>query len=114
MGIEVSEISSGKEMRIYADPVIHLEIIYWRQSMTGRNQTVISEFLLLGLPIESEQQNLFYALFLAMYLTTILGNLIIIVLIRLDSHLHTPILRNREMKRALRRVFCRKKILFCL
>ncbi|XP_014645312.1 PREDICTED: olfactory receptor-like protein DTMT [Ceratotherium simum simum] len=58
--------------------------------MTGRNQTVISEFLLLGLPIESEQQNLFYALFLAMYLTTVLGNLLIIVLICLDSQLHTP------------------------
>ncbi|XP_058415276.1 olfactory receptor-like protein DTMT [Diceros bicornis minor] len=58
--------------------------------MTGRNQNVISEFLLLGLPIESEQQNLFYALFLAMYLTTILGNLLIIVLICLDSYLHTP------------------------
>ncbi|XP_058415441.1 olfactory receptor 1E1-like [Diceros bicornis minor] len=58
--------------------------------MTGRNQTIISDFLLLGLPIEPEQQNLFYALFLAMYLTTILGNLLIIFLIRLDSHLHTP------------------------
>ncbi|XP_003799112.1 olfactory receptor 1E2 [Otolemur garnettii] len=58
--------------------------------MTGRNQTVISEFLLLGLPIKPEQQNLFYALFLAMYLTTVLGNLLIIVLIRLDPHLHTP------------------------
>ncbi|XP_014682325.1 olfactory receptor 1468-like [Equus asinus] len=58
--------------------------------MTGRNQTVISEFLLLGLPIESEQQNLFYALFLATYLTTALGNLLIIILICLDSHLHTP------------------------
>ncbi|XP_014682326.2 olfactory receptor-like protein DTMT [Equus asinus] len=58
--------------------------------MTGRNQTVISEFLLLGLPIESEQQDMFYALFLAMYLTTVLGNLLIIVLICLDSHLHTP------------------------
>ncbi|NP_001378583.1 olfactory receptor-like protein DTMT [Equus przewalskii] len=58
--------------------------------MTGRNQTVISEFLLLGLPIESEQQDMFYALFLAMYLTTVLGNLLIIILIRLDSYLHTP------------------------
>ncbi|XP_053425440.1 olfactory receptor 1E2-like [Nycticebus coucang] len=58
--------------------------------MTGRNQTVISEFLLLGLPIKPEQQNLFYALFLAIYLTTVLGNLLIIVLIRLDCHLHTP------------------------
>ncbi|XP_075415714.1 olfactory receptor 1E2-like [Tenrec ecaudatus] len=58
--------------------------------MPGENQTIVSEFLLLGLPIEPEQQNLFYALFLVMYLTTVLGNLTIIILIRLDSHLHTP------------------------
>ncbi|XP_036264290.1 olfactory receptor-like protein DTMT [Pipistrellus kuhlii] len=58
--------------------------------MTRRNQTAITEFLLQGLPIESEQKNLFYALFLAMYLTTVLGNLLIIFLIRLDSQLHTP------------------------
>ncbi|XDB60860.1 hypothetical protein AB1E18_014223 [Capra hircus] len=44
-----------------------MAMIYWRQSMTGRNQTTVSEFLLLGLPIESEHQNLFYALFLAIY-----------------------------------------------
>ncbi|XP_055461149.1 olfactory receptor 1-like [Psammomys obesus] len=58
--------------------------------MTGKNQTSVSEFLLLGLPIPPEHQHLFYVLFLAMYLTTVLGNLLIIVLILLDSHLHTP------------------------
>ncbi|XP_041520561.1 olfactory receptor 1496-like [Microtus oregoni] len=58
--------------------------------MTGNNQTAVSQFLLLGLPIPPEHQHLFYALFLAMYLTTILGNLIIIILILLDSNLHTP------------------------
>ncbi|XP_076433871.1 olfactory receptor 1468-like [Peromyscus maniculatus bairdii] len=58
--------------------------------MIMSNQTVISKFLLLGLPILPEHQHLFYALFLAMYLTTVLGNLIIIILILLDSHLHTP------------------------
>ncbi|XP_021067530.1 olfactory receptor 1468-like isoform X2 [Mus pahari] len=58
--------------------------------MAEGNQTVISQFLLLGLPIPPEHQHLYYALFLAMYLTTVLGNLIIVVLIRLDSHLHTP------------------------
>ncbi|XP_052612908.1 olfactory receptor 1468-like [Peromyscus californicus insignis] len=58
--------------------------------MIMSNQTVISKFLLLGLPIPPEHQHLFYALFLAMYLTTVLGNLIIIILIILDSHLHTP------------------------
>ncbi|XP_036988920.2 olfactory receptor-like protein DTMT [Artibeus jamaicensis] len=63
---------------------------HWTQNMTGRNQTTITYFFLQGLTIEPEQKNLFYALFLAMYLTTILGNLLIIVLIHLDSHLHTP------------------------
>ncbi|XP_031207281.1 olfactory receptor 1468-like [Mastomys coucha] len=58
--------------------------------MIMNNQTIISQFLLLGLPIPQEHQHLFYALFLAMYSTTVLGNLIIIILIILDSHLHTP------------------------
>ena len=58
--------------------------------MIMKNQTVITQFLLLGLPILPEHQHLFYALFLAMYLTTVLGNLLIIVLVQLDSHLHTP------------------------
>ncbi|XP_060244407.1 olfactory receptor 1 [Meriones unguiculatus] len=58
--------------------------------MTEGNQTVISKFLLLGLPIPPEHQHLFYALFLVMYLTTVLGNFIILILILLDSHLHTP------------------------
>ncbi|XP_040603938.1 olfactory receptor 1468-like isoform X2 [Mesocricetus auratus] len=58
--------------------------------MILNNQTLITQFLLLGLPIPPEHQHQFYALFLAMYLTTVLGNLIIIVVILLDSHLHTP------------------------
>ncbi|KAK7797906.1 hypothetical protein U0070_015973 [Myodes glareolus] len=55
-----------------------------------KNQTVISHFILRGLPIHPDHQPLFYTLFLAMYLTTVMGNLIIIILILLDSHLHTP------------------------
>ncbi|XP_005067474.1 olfactory receptor 1496-like [Mesocricetus auratus] len=58
--------------------------------MSGNNQTIISQFLLLGLTIPPEHQHLFYVLFLAMYLTTVLGNLIIIILVLLDSNLHTP------------------------
>ncbi|XP_074176517.1 olfactory receptor-like protein DTMT [Rhinolophus sinicus] len=58
--------------------------------MKMENQSIVSEFLLLGLPIEPDQRDLFYALFLAMYLTTVLGNLLIILLIHWDSHLHTP------------------------
>ncbi|XP_058998567.1 olfactory receptor 1J4-like isoform X2 [Mustela lutreola] len=58
--------------------------------MRRENQSSMSEFLLLGLPIRPEQQGVFFFLFLGMYLTTVLGNLLIILLIRLDSHLHTP------------------------
>ncbi|XP_021010336.1 olfactory receptor 1468-like [Mus caroli] len=58
--------------------------------MIKNNQTLFTQFLLLGLPIPAEHHQLFFTLFLSMYLTTILGNLIIILLIRLDSHLHTP------------------------
>nr|XP_048304682.1 olfactory receptor 1468-like [Myodes glareolus] len=58
--------------------------------MIMSNQTFISHFLLLGLNIPPEHRPLYYALFLSMYLTTVLGNLIIIILILLDSHLHTP------------------------
>ncbi|XP_008828627.1 olfactory receptor 1J4-like [Nannospalax galili] len=58
--------------------------------MRKGNQSSVSEFILLGLPIQPEQQGIFFTLFLAMYLTTVLGNLLIILLIRLDSRLHTP------------------------
>ncbi|XP_054565447.1 spermatogenesis-associated protein 22 isoform X1 [Eptesicus fuscus] len=71
-------------------PCVFYEIAL-KKNMAGQNQTAITEFLLQGLPIKSEQKNLFYALFLVMYVTTVLGNLLIIFLIRLDSQLHTPI-----------------------
>ncbi|KFO19413.1 olfactory receptor 50 [Fukomys damarensis] len=58
--------------------------------MKGNNQSSVSEFILLGLPIQKEEQVTYYALFLVLYLTTVLGNLLIILLIRLDSRLHTP------------------------
>ena len=58
--------------------------------MRKENQSSISEFLLLGLPIQPEQQGMFFTLFLGVYLTTVLGNLLIVLLIRLDPHLHTP------------------------
>ncbi|XP_058380739.1 olfactory receptor 1J21-like [Diceros bicornis minor] len=58
--------------------------------MRRDNQSSVSEFLLLGLPVWTKKQGMYYTLFLGMYLTTVLGNLLIILLIRLDSHLHTP------------------------
>ncbi|XP_006874061.1 PREDICTED: olfactory receptor 1361-like [Chrysochloris asiatica] len=58
--------------------------------MSGANQSSVSEFLLLGLSRQPQQQQLLFGLFLSMYLITVLGNLLIILAISTDSHLHTP------------------------
>ncbi|XP_010847558.1 PREDICTED: putative olfactory receptor 1F2 [Bison bison bison] len=54
------------------------------------NETSISDFLLLGFSQHPEQQTLLSRLFLAMYLVTVLGNLLIILAISSDPHLHIP------------------------
>ncbi|MBZ3880897.1 Olfactory receptor 7G3 [Sciurus carolinensis] len=54
------------------------------------NQTALSEFLLLGLTEDPALQPLVFSMFLSMYLVTILGNLLIILAVSSDSHLHTP------------------------
>ncbi|XP_070270066.1 olfactory receptor 7A5-like [Myotis yumanensis] len=58
--------------------------------MEPGNGTQISEFLLLGLSQALELQPLIFGLFLSMYLITVLGNLLIILAVSSDSHLHTP------------------------
>ncbi|EHB07391.1 Olfactory receptor 7G1 [Heterocephalus glaber] len=54
------------------------------------NQTTILEFHLLRLTDDPELQPLIFSLFLSMYLVTVLGNLLIILAVSSDSHLHTP------------------------
>ncbi|XP_023557364.1 olfactory receptor 50-like isoform X1 [Octodon degus] len=71
-----------------AGSLVHT-LLLWK-SMKSHNHSSASEFILLGLPIRVDQQGMYYTLFLVMYLTTVLGNLLIILLIRLDSRLHTP------------------------
>ncbi|XP_006877906.1 PREDICTED: olfactory receptor 7C1-like [Chrysochloris asiatica] len=58
--------------------------------MERGNQTHISEFILLGLSEEAKLQPLLFGLFLSMYLVTFTGNLLIIMTIVKNSHLHTP------------------------
>eukprot|EP00073_Rattus_norvegicus_P050688 XP_017453072.1 PREDICTED: olfactory receptor 1361-like [Rattus norvegicus] len=58
--------------------------------MSSTNQSSVTEFLLLGLSRQPQQQQLLFLLFLIMYLATVLGNLLIILAISTDSHLHTP------------------------
>ncbi|XP_077627731.1 olfactory receptor 7C1-like [Crocuta crocuta] len=58
--------------------------------MEGRNQSRVTQFILLGLSDEGVLQSLLFWLFLSMYLVTFTGNLLIILAILTDSRLHTP------------------------
>ncbi|XP_010838783.1 PREDICTED: olfactory receptor 1F1-like [Bison bison bison] len=61
------------------------------QLRRGANQSSVSEFLLLGLSRQpQQQQQLLFLLFLTMYLATVLGNLLILLAISVDSRLHIP------------------------
>ena len=60
------------------------------QKMPLTNDTALREFIFLGLMDHPKLQSLFFLLFLVIYLVTLLGNLGMMVLIGLDSHLHTP------------------------
>ncbi|KAM7146179.1 olfactory receptor 14A16-like [Macrochelys suwanniensis] len=54
------------------------------------NQTIVTEFLLLGFSDVREQQILHFLMFLVIYLAALVGNLLIIIVIGLNHHLHTP------------------------
>ncbi|XP_074854223.1 olfactory receptor 8U3-like [Carettochelys insculpta] len=58
--------------------------------MANTNLTVVTEFILLGITDRSELQVPFFLLFLVIYAITLVGNLGMIVLIRVDRRLHTP------------------------
>ena len=54
------------------------------------NRTEVTGFILLGLSSAPELQSLLCIMFTVIYLVTLVGNLGMITLILLDSHLHTP------------------------
>ncbi|KAM9241658.1 LOW QUALITY PROTEIN: olfactory receptor 7C1-like [Dugong dugon] len=58
--------------------------------METRNQIGVENFLLLGFAEEMDLKPFLLGLFLSMYLVTFTGNLLIILAIISDSHLHTP------------------------
>ncbi|XP_066110085.1 olfactory receptor 5B3-like [Saccopteryx bilineata] len=55
-----------------------------------KNTTEVTEFILLGLTNDPELQVPLFVMFIFIYLITLIGNLGMIVLILLDSRLHTP------------------------
>ncbi|XP_004476009.2 olfactory receptor 8B8-like [Dasypus novemcinctus] len=58
--------------------------------MDPGNGSLVTEFILVGLTDYPDLQFPLFVLFLAMYIITMLGNLGLVTLIALNSHLHTP------------------------
>ncbi|XP_023443250.2 olfactory receptor 8S1-like [Dasypus novemcinctus] len=54
------------------------------------NHSTITEFILLGLSADPKIQALLFVLFLMIYLLTLMGNLLMVLMIHIDCHLHTP------------------------
>lgn len=58
--------------------------------MAKGNHSAVTEFILLGLTDNPELQAILFCAFLLIYLVTALGNLGLIVLIRVSPQLHIP------------------------
>ncbi|XP_018427390.1 PREDICTED: olfactory receptor 10A2-like [Nanorana parkeri] len=56
--------------------------------MASKNETHMTEFVLVGL--SSELQPFLFGVFLLIYISTLTGNLFIILIVTLDSQLHAP------------------------
>ncbi|KAF5927440.1 hypothetical protein HPG69_019040 [Diceros bicornis minor] len=104
--------------------------------MELKNSTVKPEFFLLGFSDHPELQIVLFAVFFSIYSVTLMGNLGMILLITISSHLHIPItdhsldmdkvtslfytliipmlnpliysLRNKDVKNAFRKVISQK------
>ncbi|XP_072455523.1 olfactory receptor 10H1-like [Notamacropus eugenii] len=59
-------------------------------SMLRPNHTTVTEFILIGFSTFPHLQWMFFVLFLLMYLFTLLGNFLIMLTIRSEQSLHTP------------------------
>ncbi|XP_068947179.1 putative olfactory receptor 5AK3 [Petaurus breviceps papuanus] len=58
--------------------------------MTQGNGTTVTEFILLGFAVGQEVQYVLFLVFLLIYMTSLVGNVGMILLIKCDARLHTP------------------------
>ncbi|XP_053464133.1 olfactory receptor 10J1-like [Nycticebus coucang] len=58
--------------------------------MKRENYTVVNEFIFQGFSSFHEHKLTLFVIFLTLYLLTLVGNVIIVTIISIDRHLHTP------------------------
>uniref|UniRef100_A0A452T295 Olfactory receptor family 10 subfamily J member 5 n=1 Tax=Ursus maritimus TaxID=29073 RepID=A0A452T295_URSMA len=58
--------------------------------MQRKNFTEVTEFIFLGFSVFGKHQITLFVVFLTIYILTLAGNVVIVTIIRVDHHLHTP------------------------
>ncbi|NWW44272.1 O1019 protein, partial [Pedionomus torquatus] len=58
--------------------------------MAGGNQSIVTEFVFQGLSSQPRTQTVLFVVFLTLYLLTLVGNIMIVTVIRADWQLHLP------------------------
>uniref|UniRef100_A0A452RJC6 Olfactory receptor family 10 subfamily J member 5 n=1 Tax=Ursus americanus TaxID=9643 RepID=A0A452RJC6_URSAM len=58
--------------------------------MQRKNFTEVMEFIFLGFSVFGKHQITLFVVFLTIYILTLAGNVVIVSIIRVDHHLHTP------------------------
>ncbi|KFO24364.1 Olfactory receptor 7A17 [Fukomys damarensis] len=87
---ENQTLRSTKTANSHRDTTVSVALLRSVNNMKSENKSGSAKFVLLGLSDDPDLQPLVFGLFLSVYLVTVLGNLLIILAVSSDSHLHTP------------------------
>ncbi|XP_074838729.1 olfactory receptor 10A4-like [Carettochelys insculpta] len=82
--------NSGKLTFIWTEEHLNPMTMTSSKGNPGGNQTILDVFVLVGFSYLNELQILLFVVLLVIYLLTLMGNLLIILLIKLSPSLHTP------------------------
>ncbi|XP_059114900.1 olfactory receptor 4F17 [Peromyscus eremicus] len=66
------------------------ETFFWNESSKETNHSVVTEFIFIGLSDSLDLQIFLFALFFVFYVGIVFGNLLIVITVTFDSHLHSP------------------------
>ncbi|XP_012921115.1 olfactory receptor 4F4 [Heterocephalus glaber] len=66
------------------------EVIYWNETISKANYSAVTEFIFLGLSNSQELQLFLFVFFFVFYVGIVFGNLLIVITVASDSHLHSP------------------------
>ncbi|KAM4663686.1 uncharacterized protein O3C94_011966 [Discoglossus pictus] len=87
MGFTQEFLRNGPEAELGAERLNTK--VHFNTFMDHSNQTSVNRFILLGLSSVSHLKPVYFLLFLVMYITTLTGNVLIIILVRIDFRLQT-------------------------